>query len=203
MIDPYKVLGVNRNSTEDEINIAYRNLVKKYHPDKYVGNPLADLAAEKIKEINAAYDSIMEEKKNASNSSGKRNDTGNNNSSGFDYNRIRMLINSGKLTEAEMLLNNITIRNAEWHFLMGTVMNKKGWYDMAYQHFNRASSMEPDNAEYRSARDNMDFSGNTYRSFGDSTGYDSGCCDGCQALICADCCCEMCGGNIIPCIGCR
>ena len=52
MKDPYEVLGVSKNATDDEINTAYRNLVKKYHPDKYVGNPLASLAAEKIKEIN-------------------------------------------------------------------------------------------------------------------------------------------------------
>ena len=50
MTDPYKILGVGRDSTEDEINTAYRKLVKQYHPDRYVGNPLAELAAEKIKE---------------------------------------------------------------------------------------------------------------------------------------------------------
>ncbi len=199
--NPYEILGVSKTASENEINTAYRNLVKQYHPDKYVGNPLAELAAEKIKEINAAYDAIMEERKNSSSHTGTG--SANNSQNSFDFNRIRMLINSGKLAEAEALLNNVTIRNAEWHFLMGTVLKNKGWYDMAYQHFNRAAAMEPDNIEYRNARDNMDFGGTTYRSFGNAQGYDSGCCDGCQAMICADCCCEMCGGNLIPCIGCR
>ena len=207
MTDPYKILGVGRDSTEDEINTAYRKLVKQYHPDRYVGNPLAELAAEKIKEINDAYDTIMNERKNGSRSYSSGNSSYSENSGShsfdFDANKIRMLINSGRLGEAEMLLNSAKIRNAEWHFLMGMVMKKKGWYDMAYQHLNRAASMDPNNAEFRQARDNMDFSGTGYRTFGNAGGYDSSCCDGCQTLICADCCCEMCGGNIIPCIGCR
>lgn len=204
MTDPYKVLGVTPDSTDDEINTAYRKLVKQYHPDRYIGNPLSELAAEKIKEINAAYDAIMNERKNGSSQNSYRANSSSSNSSGdFNANEIRMLINSGRLVEAEMRLNAARIRNAEWHFLMGMIYKKKGWYDMAYQHLNRAASMEPSNAEYRGARDSMDYSGTAYRSFGNGGGYQDGCCDGCQTLICADCCCEMCGGNIIPCIGCR
>ena len=55
MKDPYTVLGVDRNSSEDEIKEAYRRLAKKYHPD---ANPDDAVAAEKMKEINAAYDQI-------------------------------------------------------------------------------------------------------------------------------------------------
>ena len=53
--DPYEVLGVSRNASEDEIKSAYRKLAKKYHPD---ANPNDASAAEKMKEINAAYDQI-------------------------------------------------------------------------------------------------------------------------------------------------
>ena len=59
MNDPYEVLGVSPNASEEEIKNAYRELVKKYHPDKYVDNPLADLAEEKLREVNEAYDEIM------------------------------------------------------------------------------------------------------------------------------------------------
>ena len=57
-MDSYEVLGVSPGATPEEIRTAYRNLAKKYHPDNYVGNPLADLASEKMKEINQAYDAI-------------------------------------------------------------------------------------------------------------------------------------------------
>ncbi len=58
MSDPYKVLGVSPYATDDEISKAYKNLAKKYHPDNYTDNPLADLATEKMQEINQAYDEI-------------------------------------------------------------------------------------------------------------------------------------------------
>ncbi|MBR5507965.1 MAG: J domain-containing protein [Clostridia bacterium] len=203
MTDPYKILGVTPSSSEDEINSAYRNLVKQYHPDKYVGNPLAELAAEKIKEINAAYDEIMNNKKNSSGATRSSEYNYSNNNADNEYQKVRMLINSGRIMEAENILNSIQVRGAEWHFLMGMVMKKKGWYDMAYQHFERATSQDPANMEYRMARDNMGYSGMQYRNVGNMGGYNGSCCDGCQTLICADCCCEMCGGNLIPCIGCR
>ncbi|HBR31242.1 MAG TPA: molecular chaperone DnaJ, partial [Clostridiales bacterium] len=58
MTDPYRVLNINSNATDEEVKQAYRKLAKRYHPDNYINNELADLAAEKMKEINAAYDEI-------------------------------------------------------------------------------------------------------------------------------------------------
>lgn len=61
MNDPYEVLGVPRGASIEEVKKAYRELAKKYHPDKYAGNELADLAQEKMKAINEAYDTIIRE----------------------------------------------------------------------------------------------------------------------------------------------
>ena len=76
--DPYKVLGVDKNATDEEIKSAYRELAKKFHPDNYVGSPLADLAGEKMKEINDAYDKInrlRQRKESAARRSAKATDT--------------------------------------------------------------------------------------------------------------------------------
>ena len=73
MKNPYEILGVSRNDSDDKIKAAYRELAKKYHPDNYADNPLSDLADEKMKEINEAYDSIMNERKGGGHASG---DTG-------------------------------------------------------------------------------------------------------------------------------
>lgn len=58
-MNPYEVLGVSENASEEEIKRAYKKLVKKYHPDRYQNNPLADLAEEKLQEVNEAYDMLM------------------------------------------------------------------------------------------------------------------------------------------------
>ena len=63
-MDPYKVLGVTPQTSDDDVKRAYRELARKYHPDNYVNNPLADLAETRMKEINEAYDMIMNERRN-------------------------------------------------------------------------------------------------------------------------------------------
>lgn len=62
MRDPYTVLGVSQNASDQEIKKAYRELARKYHPDNYVNNPLADLAEEKMKEVNEAYEAIQKQR---------------------------------------------------------------------------------------------------------------------------------------------
>ena len=77
MNDPYKVLGVSSNATDDEIKKAYRELARKYHPDKYRDSDLADLASEKMKEINAAYEEIQKMRAAGGNPSGNNSGNGN------------------------------------------------------------------------------------------------------------------------------
>lgn len=198
MDNPYKVLGIREGASTEEIKTAYKELAKKYHPDKYINNPLSDLAAEKMKEINEAYDFLM---KNASN--GNSNTKGNyNNQGAYKYGYIRDLINRDNIAEAENQLNAMNIRDAEWNFLMGTVMLRKGWYDNAYQYLLRATQMAPNNMEYRTAFNTVNRSGNVYRNMGNTRGYNTGgmsSCDCCSNLICADCCCELMGGDLISC----
>lgn len=208
MNDPYSILGVSPNASDDEIKKAYRELARKYHPDNYHDNPLADLAQEKMKEINEAYDFITKTRSGGTGSWG-----GGAKSSGGAYNpgtggsgtgifaEVRTAINMGDLARAESILSSSSNRNAEWHFLMGSVCYRKGWLDEARRYYQTALGMEPNNPEYRQALSFMNMGGrNAYRpaGYGNNAGGMSGC-DICSTLICADCCCECMGGDLIPC----
>ena len=87
MTNPYTVLGVDPSATDEEIKKAYRELAKKYHPDNYADSPLADLAQEKMKEINEAYDTIQKERMSKGSSSGYSGDS--------SFAEIRSYINAG------------------------------------------------------------------------------------------------------------
>lgn len=59
MGDPYRILGVSPNASEEEIKNAYRALARKYQSENYAGNPLGDIAAQKMKELDEAYDAVI------------------------------------------------------------------------------------------------------------------------------------------------
>ena len=112
--DPYKVLGVSPTASDDEIKKAYRDLARKYHPDKYRDTDLADIASEKMKEVNAAYEEIkkMREASSSGSSSssgrgysyGGGSYAGGTSSSGdARYTEIRRYINSGNIAVAGII----------------------------------------------------------------------------------------------------
>lgn len=196
-MDPYKVLGVSRDADQETIKKAYRELAKKYHPDQYVNNPLASLAEEKLKEINKAYDMLTQQSN--SYSSGNQN-SGYSAGGGSGFAQIRAYINSGRVAEAEAMLDAIGNHNAEWHYLKGLVALNRGWYDRAISYITTAVNMEPNNMEYRMALNNINSRVNTYRTYGNQGGYSSdSTCDCCTKLWCADCLCECLGGDLISC----
>ena len=206
MNDPYKTLGVTPAASDDEIKKAYRALAKKYHPDKYRDSDLAELADEKMKEINAAYEQIQKERASGGGrTSGER--TGGASSayrSGVDseggsgnetYRRIRTSLNSGDIYTAEQLLNSIPSdkRDAEWDFLYGNLLLRKGYYVDAQNYFDRACARDPENSEYRNARENLrrhteGYNGTYYTTTNKGMGCSA--CDICTALMCANCLCD-------------
>ena len=210
MKNPYDVLGIPPSATDEEVKAAYRTLAKKYHPDNYADSPLSDVASEKMSEINSAFDQIMNDRRSGGASS--QNPYANRQygaSSAFAD--VRSLIQSRRLVEAEELLDGTPInqRNAEWYFLKGSVFYARGWLEDAANHFESACRMDPNNAEYRAA-----YSRIGWQRQGNAGGFGEGmyrapaqrqttggctACDMCQGLVCADCCCECMGGDLISC----
>lgn len=175
-MNPYEVLGVSETATDEQVRSAYIKLVKKYHPDRYQDSDLKDLANDKLKQVNEAYDTITNMRKNGS-------------ASQNTYSRQRIqeairaaapalppavipeitavvipaifrlnslvcgqCINTSSLYEAQAILDGIPLHNAEWHYLYGIVCFRGGDYSSARNYLDRAVSMEPGNAEYRRAK---------------------------------------------------
>ena len=209
--DPYKILGVSPDASDKEVKKAYKELVKKYHPDHFQDSPLDSVAEEKMSEINDAYDEIMNMRRSGNNGGNYYGSDNSSYSAGgyasgmYDSNQVRNLIQNGNITAAEKTLNAVEIndRDAEWHFLMGSVFYKRGWLNDAYSQFTMAVQMNPSNMEYQGAMNQMNrqrsgyMAGNQMPNSNMNTANTA--CNCCSNLICADCCCEMCGGDLIPC----
>ena len=196
MKNPYEVLGIDENATNEEVRAAYKSLAKKYHPDNYYDSPLAQMAEERMKEINEAYDEILRRRTNTGSGSGNSNSS---TSSDFNsnqnsiYSQIRVAINRKDYKSAENMLNNIsqTQRGAEWFFLKGCILVHRGYYFDASRYLDRACELDPTNREYSTLRDNLRVQSQTY-SNPTQHQQGGGCnmCDVCSLLICLDCLCR-------------
>jgi molecular chaperone DnaJ len=217
MNDPYQVLGVSPTATDDEVKKAYRALARKYHPDNYHENPLADLAQEKMKVINEAYEEIQAQRKGRTSSGsayqgGAGNPYGGNPYGGNPFTggayggyrsqytgtpafqRVRMAINQDDLNLAEELLNAMSDRNAEWNYLKGIICTRRGWMDEAKRYLGLAVQMEPDNAEFQRALDLAEGGG----AYQNTTGFSTENCGGtnnCLRTLSICLCCSMFGGG--------
>ncbi len=213
MNDPYSILGVSRDASDDAIKEAYRTLARKYHPDNYDDdNPLKDLANEKMQQINAAYDAIQKERAGNSGSSYTGSGTYYNAYAGSGstvgiYADVRRMINARRFGEAEKLLLSVSDgeKTSEWHYLISLVLVKRGRYNDAMRELEIACSMEPDNLEYQKAKEMFNTGargyGSTYYGEGRPSSHaQDDCCNFCGNLICLDCLCECFGGDLIPCL---
>ncbi len=196
--DPYKVLGVSPNATDEEIKQAYRRLAKKYHPDR---NPGDAEAAKKMQQVNAAYEQIKNPEKARPNSGAgggyydpfggawgygqqrQQQQTGDN-AQQAAYNYIMF----GRYREALNALNSSTERNARWYYLSALANDGLGNQVTALEHIRRAVSMEPGNAEYLQALNEIENGGAAYRKqAGNYRGYKVG--GGACSSLCLFCLC--------------
>lgn len=203
MRNPYEVLEIKEGASKEEIKRAYKEMVKKYHPDQYGNNPLRDLAEEKLREVNEAHDFLMKKSSDTphyTENNYSESSYSNNSANSVIYNEIRRDLQNGNLNGAEDKLKRITVRDAEWSYLMGVLYLKKGWYDNAYNYIVNACNFDPGNTEYRQTLNNLQNQNNGYRqSYYSRNGRDTDLCNLCATLWCADTLCECCRGDLFSC----
>ena len=212
MFDPYSVLGISRDASDEEIKKAYRKLSRKYHPDANINNPNKAQAEEKFKEVQQAYEQIMKEKEYGT--------SGNYNSydgfGGFggqsrrtyqDEEAIRRqaaatYIQSRHFQEAMNVLSSLSQRNGQWYYLSAMANMGLGNNVNAMNDAHTAVNMEPDNMQYRMLLQRLEGGGSWYQEqqnpFGGMPVDGS---DYCMKLCLANMFCGMCcpGSGIFCC----
>lgn len=159
--DPYKVLGVSPNASDEEIKRAYRQLARQYHPDRNPGDPEA---ARKMQEINAAYEQIKSPEKSAPGGTYGYDPFTGYRQQGSDYQRSAMhYIRFGRFREALNVLEQVQQRDAQWYYLSAIANNGLGNQVTALEHIRRAVSMDPSNPEYLRALEIIESGGAAYR----------------------------------------
>ena len=208
MQDPYRVLGVSPQATDDEVKQAYRALAKKYHPD--VNNGSADAEA-RMKEVNEAYSMIMKWRREGTEGTGYNGayGAGQGYGGGAGYasanphmQAARNYIRAGHFQEAMHILEDIMERNAEWYYLCGEASLGLGNRVAALNYARQAVSMNPNNFEYRALLSRLEGGAQYYQTGSSGRGFSMptvlcgspllGCCV--LNLLC-NCLCNCCGGG--------
>lgn len=169
--DPYQILGVSPDASDEEIKQAYRRLAKQYHPDR---NPGDEHAAKKMQQINAAYEQIKNPaayKRTAGAGSGYGSYGGYGNYGGYSqqsagdqyHNAAYQYILFGRYREALNILQNVQNKDARWYYLSALAHDGIGNQVTALEHIRRAVSMAPDNPEYLQTLNAMENGGRAYR----------------------------------------
>lgn len=180
MFDPYQVLQVSRTASDAEIKKAYRNLSRKYHPDANINNPNKAQAEEKFKEIQAAYNQIMDERQNGSSAFHSNNSYYNNYNSSYYSQESKELftaatyINNRQFGAAMQVLQSIPeeSRHGKWYFFAAVASQGLGQINMANEYIARAIALEPSNIQYRQFYQSLNSSSwytSSSRAYGYST----------------------------------
>lgn len=218
MTDPYQILGITPNASDDEVKKAYRNLCRKYHPDKNPGNQAAE---DMFKIVQEAYETIMDQRKNGGAAGGYRTSgygTGTGasgygayNGAGFGgfgystgqsgnpeatyYQAAVNYINNGSFRQALNVLSQIKSRNAQWYYLSAIANSGIGNNYVAQEQARTAASMEPGNMYYSALLNNL--TGGAYRysnmqqPYGSNMqGMGSFCTQLCMLNMCLNACCD-------------
>ena len=198
--DPFVVLGVSKNATQAEVQDAYEKLREEYRREIHNEGDEGKKAAKKLSELESAYRDAMEILAGGSEIKGV-------------YTVVADLLKSRNYDAAQEALDKVSERDAEWHYFQSAVYHGKGWNYEAKAQLEMAVNMDPNNKKYQETLERLknhesgnagaENAGGRQRSYDaydevrGRRGATAGDC--CASLICADCCCECMGGDLIGC----
>ena len=204
--NPYSVLGLSSDATREQIDNAYYSLKRECEDKLFEEGQVGMDASRRLAEIERAYNDCLEDLD-------KRISY---DSFGSSYGEVEQLIKDAKIDEAQKKLDLIEPRDAEWHYMQAVIYYKRNWHIESKKQLEIAVALEPENSKYKrtlskmnasvekeAAGDNVGQGQQQYRggyaqpTQADATG--AACCNTCSTLICCDCLCECCGGDLIPC----
>ena len=213
--NPFVILGIDENASQSEILDAYKKKRSEYQEHLFDAGEAGDTAARKITELDDAYQRAMEIAMDKATVSGEGEST---------FEAVKQAIRAKNPEDAQKALDDISNRSAEWHYYQSIVFYEKNWLNDSKKQLEIALSMDPGNEKYARALDNLkkkidgsrpydkdgsndiyhqstqqQGGGRSYRQRDAGADAADGCCAACQALWCADCCCECMGGDLIRC----
>ncbi len=139
MQEYYEILGVSENATDEEVAVAYQKLKDKYSRERFYEGEAGNEAARNLTKVETAYSEITADRKLHNNASDR---------SAEDFTDIEKAIKNGNLSDAQSGLDDITDRNAEWHYLQSVVFYKKNWINESKKQLEIAMNMDPHNEKY-------------------------------------------------------
>lgn len=197
MQDPYSILGIRRDASDDEIKKAYRKMSRKYHPDANMNNPNKDQAEAKFKEVKQAYEQIMDEKTygGPSSYSGYGNPFGsygqtqqNQSEDDLHLRAVLNYIQTGHYKEALHLLQQISPNTSTWFYYSAIANNGTGNNVTAIEHAMEALRREPNNMQYQMLVQQLQGGGTWYQSRQRGYGFPMG---GGTSNLCTLCACNL------------
>lgn len=209
--NPFVILGVDKNATQSEILEAYKQKRAYYQAHVFDEGESGAQAASMLNQLEDAYQQAMEMAVESATVTGEGESA---------YEQVKQAIRSKDIETAQKLLDDMSYRGAEWHYYQSVVFYEKNWLNDTKKQLEIALQMDPQNEKYQHALDNLKKKIDGSRPYdkegaqgvynADSTQTDrtytqrdgavaDGICSACQALWCADCCCECMGGDLIRC----
>lgn len=143
----YEILGLPTNASMEQVEARYKELRAQYQRDRFLPGEEGEEACERLQQIEVAYRDILTSREEQNQSRDFFDDN--------DYTQIQELISNGRLEEAQALLDERSVRDAEWHYIQSILFYKRNWFLESKKQLELACQMDPNNARYRQSLEKL------------------------------------------------